>query len=100
VGAALALLGPFGIALSAIGVTCLVVGVIIAAPYAGNPGPFLADWWNVLAIGALICLVGFGIGFLAGVVGGVLITIGAITALVAVGLGADVRPAAGSSSLD
>lgn len=91
VGAALALLAPFGIVIAAIGVTLLVCGVIVSAPYASTPGPFLAEWWSVLGIGALICLVGFGVSFLVGVLGGVLITVGAITALVAVGLGAETR---------
>jgi len=95
----MALLAPFGIAVAAIGVTLLVCGVIVAAPYAGSPGPYLAEWWNVLGIGALICLVGFGAGFLSDVLGGVLITAGAITALVAVGLGAE-RTGPGSPNLD
>lgn len=88
-GAALALLGAFGIALSAIGVALLVTGVVISAPYAGNPGPYLRDWWSVLGVAALVCLVGFGALFLSEVAGGVLVTVGAVAALVAVGLGVD-----------
>jgi len=88
----MALLGPFGIALPAIGVTLLVVGVIISAPYASEPGPYLHDWWSVLGVAALICLVGIGVWFVAEVPGGVLMTLGAVTALVAVGLGAQASP--------
>jgi len=91
-GAALALLGAFGIALPAIGVTLLFVGVIISAPYAGNPGPYLRDWWSVLGVTALVCLVGIGVWFASEVAGNVLITVGAVAALVAVGLGTDLDP--------
>ena len=91
-GAALALLGAFGIVVAAIGIALLFTGVIIAAPYASIPGPYLRDWWSVLGVAALVCLVGFGVWFASEVAGGVLITVGAVAALVAVGLGLDLSP--------
>jgi hypothetical protein len=86
IGATITLLGAFGIALSAIGITLLLLGTIVSAPYAANPGPYLHDWWSVLGVAALVCLVGIGVWFLAEPAGNVLMLLGAIAALVAVGL--------------
>ncbi|MBK5231822.1 MAG: hypothetical protein JJE13_02420 [Thermoleophilia bacterium] len=87
-GAVFALLGPFGIGFLVAGTSCLVVGVILAAPDARKPGPFLAEWWAVLAIAAVICLAGFGLSFVVGGLGGILAAAAAVIALVAVALGA------------
>jgi len=87
-GAALALLGPFSTVVSGLGVAVLILGVVLAAPEARRPGPVLADWWNPLALAALACLVGFGLGFWITALGGLILTAGAVTALTAVFLGA------------
>jgi hypothetical protein len=86
-GATLALLGAITFALPAVGVALLVAGVIIAAPFASDPGPYLEDWWTVLGVATLVCLTGIGLWFVSTVAGGILITAGAILALVAVALG-------------
>lgn len=68
----------------------MLVGVIITAPQARHPGPFMVDWWTVLAIGTLIAMVGFALGF-ANAAAGIVAAAGAIVALVAVGLGSPVE---------
>lgn len=87
VGAALALLGPVAGWLAGAGAFVLILGVVVAAPVGSHPGPFLAEWWAVMAIAALACLIGFGLGFVVGWLGGLVLVAGAVTALVAVALG-------------
>jgi hypothetical protein len=89
-GAVLVLLGSFGPGFEYAGVAGLIVGVVISAPDAGEPGPHLNQWWTVLASGSLACLAGVVIGLLLPVVGAVVLSVGAIVALVAVALGAPV----------
>lgn len=86
-GALLVLLGSFGVGFVGAGVGCLIVGVVVSAPYARNPGPFMAEWWTVLAVAAFICLAGFVIAFAVVPLGGIVSAAGAIVALVAVALG-------------
>ncbi len=92
IGAALSLLGPFSDVVAGIGVAALIVGVILAAPAGRFPGPVMVEWWSLLAISALAVLAGFGLGFWLTALGGVILTAGAITALVAVFFGTPVRP--------
>lgn len=94
IGAALALLGPFTEVLAGIGLAILIVGVVVAAPAGRYPGPFMVEWWSVLAVSALVALIGFGIGFWIAPVGGVILTAGAVVALAAVFFGTPVDPAA------
>jgi tetrahydromethanopterin S-methyltransferase subunit C len=61
--------------------------VILSAPSARSRGPYAEQWWNAIAVSSLACLVGFGLGLLVPVVGGILITAGSVAALVAVALG-------------
>lgn len=86
VGAAFVLLGPFGTAFAATGLALMLVGVIISAPHARQPGPFLVEWWTVLAVATMVCLVGFALGFAVDAAG-IVSAAGAIAALIAVGLG-------------
>jgi len=120
-GAVLALLGPFSLAVAGAGVVILVVGVLFSAPVAGRPfaGPsarpqpatpdaatpdaatslpsgrqgfvILAEWWSVLAIAALATLIGFGLGFWLPALGGIVLTAGAVASLVAVFFGTPVQ---------
>lgn len=92
VGAALALLGPFSDVISGIGVAALIVGTVVSAPAGRHPGPFMVEWWSVLAIAALATLIGFGLAFWLSAIGGVILTIGAIVSLVAVFFGTPVSP--------
>lgn len=87
-GAVLALLGTFGAGFEYAGVALLAIGTVISAPDAGTPGPFLEEWWTILAAGTLACLVGVVLALLVSVVGAVVLSLGAIVALVSVGLGA------------
>jgi len=78
--------------LAGIGVAALIVGTIVAAPAGRHPGPFMVEWWSVLAISALVVLIGFGLGFWISALGGVVLTIGAVVALAAVFFGTPVQP--------
>lgn len=91
-GAALALLGPFSDVVSGIGVAALIVGVVVSAPAGRHPGPFMVEWWSVLAVAALAVLGGFGLGFWLPAAGGVILTAGAVISLVAVFFGTPVSP--------
>ena len=77
-GAALALLGPFSDVVAGIGVAILIIGVVLAAPAGRHPGPVMVEWWSILAIAALIALIGYGLAFWLPSLGGVILTIGAV----------------------
>jgi hypothetical protein len=85
-GAALALLSPFGIGIAAAGTGVLILGVVVSAPYARLRGSLIGEWWTALALASLVCLAGFAAEIFLPVVGGVLLTCGAIAALIVVGL--------------
>ena len=86
-GALLSLLGPFSDVIAGIGVASLIFGVVLSAPAGRHPGPFMVEWWTVLALGALAVLIGFGLGFWLTAIGGLVLAAGAVTALVAVFFG-------------
>ncbi len=91
VGAALALLGPFSDVVAGLGIAALIVGVVLSAPAGRYSGPVMVDWWSVLALSALAVLVGFGLGFWLTALGGIVLTVGAVTALAAVFFGTPAR---------
>jgi hypothetical protein len=91
-GAALSLLSPVWLPLAGGGVMLMLVGVILSAPEARNRGPYLEQWWTTLGVAALVCLVGFGLELFVPRAGGILLTVGGVAALVAVGLGTPPRP--------
>ena len=86
-GAVLCLLFTFSIVLPAVGVALMLLGVVIAAPEASDPGPYMVEWWAVLGFACLACLAGFGLGFAVEEAGNILLAAGGVTALVAAGLG-------------
>ena len=86
-GAVLALLTPFGSGFLLAGTSCLVIGIIVAAPDARKPGPYLAEWWVLLAGAGVLCLAGYGLSFVATGLGGILAAVAAVISLVAVALG-------------
>ena len=92
VGAALALLGPFSDVVAGVGIAILIFGVVLSAPAGGQPGPVLADWWSILAVGALVALIGFGLSFWLAAPGGIILTLGAVSSLLAVFFGTPARP--------
>lgn len=71
----------------------MLLGVVVSAPEARNSGPYLEQWWTALGIAALVCLTGFALELVVPVAGGVLLTIGGVAALLAVGLGTPPRTA-------
>lgn len=77
---------------SGIGVAILIVGVVVSAPAARIPGPVLVEWWPILSLAALVTLIGFGLGFWLATPGGVVLALGAVTALGAVFFGASAKP--------
>lgn len=81
------MLGPFSDVISGVGVGVLILGVVLAAPAGGESGPVLSDWWTPLALGALACLIGFGLGFWLTALGGVVLTAGAVVSLLSVFFG-------------
>jgi hypothetical protein len=85
-GAALALLSPIGLVLAAVGVALMLLGTVVAAPYASSRGPLVEEWWTPLALASLLCLVGFSAEIFLPFIGGVLLTVGGVAALVVVGL--------------
>ena len=86
-GAVLALLSPIWFPLAGAGLALMILGVILSAPSARSRGPYLEEWWTALAICSLVCLAGFGLELVVPVVGGVLLTLGGVAAVIAVGLG-------------
>lgn len=90
-GALLVLLTPIWFPLAGMGVLLILLGIVLAAPEAGRSGPYLDHWWTLMAAAALVCLTGFALEFVVPVFGGVMLTVGGVTALVAVGLGAPPR---------
>lgn len=87
-GAVLALLGSFGSGFLLAGTSCLIIGIVVAAPDARKPGPYLDEWWAVLAAAGLLCLAGFGLSYWVIGLGGILTAAAAVIALIAVALGA------------
>ncbi len=79
--------------LAAAGVALMLLGVVVAAPYARMSGPFLDEWWMTLAALTLVCLCGFAAELFLPFVGGVLLTAGGVAALVVLGLSTPPQPA-------
>lgn len=92
IGALAVLLSPFGLPLAGAGVALMLLGVVISAPEAGNGGPYLEQWWTPMSLASLVCLVGFALELVIPAVGGLLLTVGGVAALLAVGLGMPPRP--------
>jgi hypothetical protein len=85
-GAVVALLSPLTVVLAAAGTGLLVLGVVLAAPAARLRGPFIGEWWTPLALASLVCLAGFAAEIFLPVIGGILLTGGAVAALIVLGL--------------
>jgi hypothetical protein len=71
----------------------LLVGVVVAAPYARQRGHLIGEWWSALAVSSLVCLGGFALGLFLPLPGGITLTAGAVGALVIVGLSTPPQPA-------
>ena len=86
-GAALVLIGLAGTPGDVAGLTAMVAGTILVAPYSDRPGATIEGWWTVLAAGTLIALAGAAVGLGVESLGGLLTVLGGVLAAVAVALG-------------
>lgn len=86
-GAVFALLGAFTTILLIVGVVLMIIGVVLSAPVASLPGPQIDEWWMLMGAGTMVVLLGFAVGLLLSTIGGVLVAGGAVTTLIALGLG-------------
>ena len=86
------MLSPIGIGLAAAGVSLMLLGVVVAAPYASLRGPYLEEWWMALGLTTLVCLAGFTAELFLPLVGGILLTVGGVAALVVLGLSTPPQP--------
>ena len=64
----------------------LVAALITAGERGGKPGAVL-DWWNLLAAGALLAVVGVPLSLLLETIGGLIAGVGAALALIAAAFG-------------
>ena len=85
-GAALVLIRVAGTAGAVIGLAAIVAGTVLASPYADRPAA-ISGWWTMLAVGALVVVVGTPLELVAETPGGLLTALGAIVVAVAVALG-------------
>ena len=90
-GAALLLIGVMDTAGDVAGLIAIVLGTVLAAPFAERPGASLHGWWNVLAAGALLALAGAPLALAVESAGGLLTVLGGVLVVVAVGLGFPAR---------
>jgi hypothetical protein len=86
-GAALVLIGLLGTPGDVAGLTAMIAGTVLAAPYSDQPGASLRGWWTVLAAGTLIALAGAPIGLAVESLGGLLTVLGGVLVAIAVALG-------------
>ncbi len=69
-----------------VGLAAMIAGVVVSAPHAAAGGPG-GRWWEVLAAGAVLTLVGIAVSFAVGSLGGLLTVAGGILVAIAVALG-------------
>ena len=81
------LIGIAGTAGDVAGLTAMVAGTILVAPYSDRPGATIEGWWTALAAGTLIALAGAAVGLAVESLGGLLTVLGGVLAAVAVALG-------------
>ena len=86
-GAALVLVGLLGTPGDVAGLTAMVAGTVLAAPYSEHPGASVKGWWTVLAAGTLIALAGAPVGLAVESLGGLMTVLGGVLVAIAVALG-------------
>ena len=86
-GTALVLVGLLGTAGDVAGLTAMIAGTVLAAPYSERPSASLRGWWMLLAAGTLIALVGVPVGLAVESLGGLLTVLGGVLVAIAVALG-------------
>jgi hypothetical protein len=90
-GTALVLIGLLETVGDVIGLSAIVAGTVLAAPYAELPGSSVSGWWTMLAAGALIALAGAAVGLAVESVGGLLTVLGGTLVAIAIALGYPAR---------
>lgn len=85
-GGTLGALSPLGTVPLVAGVSLLVLGAILSAPEAGRPGQVVGPWWSVVAIAALVALIGAGLELPVPDLGRILVVPASVVALVTAGL--------------
>lgn len=83
-GAILIMLGVLGTAGDVAGLLAIVAGTVLAAPAARSGA---AGWWNLLASGAALSILGAVASLASDAAGGVLALLGGAAVLIAVALG-------------
>jgi hypothetical protein len=86
-GAALILVGLLGTPGDVTGLSAMVAGTVLAAPFSERSGASVRGWWNLLAAGTLIALAGAPVGLAVESLGGLLTVLGGVLAAIAVALG-------------
>ena len=90
-GALVILLRLFGDVASFAGVTAMIAGTVLSAPYAPPPGEAGRGWWTMLAAGSGITAVAAGLSLLSETLGGLLAVLGCVLVAIAVALGFPLR---------
>ena len=91
VGAALLLIGVLDTPGDVAGLILIILGTVLAAPYADRPGATIGNWWSMLAAGALLALAGVPLALLVESLGGLFTVLGGVLVAIAVGLGFPAR---------
>lgn len=85
-GGALGALSPLGPLTLVAGVTLIVLGAVLSSPDAGRPGEVIGRWWQVIALTALIALIGAGLEVVSPGAGRLLVVPASVVALAVAGL--------------
>lgn len=84
VGAVVILLPLLGDGAAIAGLVAIIAGTVLAAPFAERPGAPLPTWWTLMAVGAVLALIGVPLSFAVETLGGLLTAFGGILVAVAV----------------
>lgn len=80
-GGVLSLLGSLDLVIALAGLSLLVIGTVISAPFAEHRAVVVTRWWQILSGGTLAVMAGVLLGLAAPGVGGVICVIGGAAAL-------------------
>ena len=83
-GAVVILLPLLGDGAAIAGLVAIIAGTVLAAPSAESPGAPLPAWWTLMAVGAVLALIGVPLAFAVETLGGLLTAFGGILVAVAV----------------
>lgn len=85
-GGILGALSPLGPLALIVGVALIVLGAVLASPDAGSSGQVIGPWWQVIALAALVALVGAGLEVVSPGLGRLLVVPASVVALASAGL--------------